>query len=108
MTIAFMGGAFYRPGPKSRQRHEPELDHRAGARRDGRRGAAPHARHPDDVAARIDERQAVAIPAWHLRVDQKGLQPAIATPERSEPIATPARAHDEPRRQARRIEGHAL
>src|SRR5439155_279039 len=105
---ASWGGAFYRPPAKSRQRKQSQLDHRARARRDRRRGTAPHARDPDDVAAGVDERHPIALPARDLRVDQKRFEPAIAAAEGPEAIALAPRTHEQARGYAGGIEGHTV
>src|SRR5262245_13982464 len=101
------------PGPNNRsgvgERTQAKLEHVSRLRRNGSLSASAQTAHPDDGAARRDERQPVAFPAWHLSVDEQGFEPALTTSaERQEAIALSTAADHERASQLLGIEGHAL
>src|SRR5262245_66462433 len=65
----------------------------------------PQSDYPDDLAARLEQRRARALPARDALVDQQRLHSALGrTAERNEAIATSAGSHDETFVQPVRVE----
>src|SRR6185369_1357165 len=73
-----------------RQRDQLDLDDLLRGRAEGGGRAPSQPRDPQDAPVQLDERQSIALPARHLRVDQERLESALAGAERVEPIAPPA------------------
>src|SRR5262249_16718192 len=69
----------------------------------------PEPGHPDEIAVRLEEGHAIALPARHAGIDQQGLEaPFLDAAPWHEAIAAPSGSDGEPRRKTVRIEGDGV